>query len=320
MASVGYRDTQLTCFCGRPLADGSRAKFEYSQCPGCDGIWVSADELPKLLATISPLNAYDAASTESGISERACLVCNEKMLELGIGKTVADCCEHHGYWFDQGELGDVLRFHREYNSEPEPAEKVGPMRRLRPFLIAGASIGTGVLAATLVFVMWSETPRPPDDAPLSFHHESEILATSFEFPKRNWTTIPRERLDLAATFGSHQSFFRALDNDDTILMSVGVLRTHEFAGVTKGQVAQSIEAVVRSSAAATGMLCIELRARPVLLRCGGHSGSEYDDPDRSYRLAFPDYALFADIFGPPESVSRFGGEMDAIMLSAKPTR
>lgn len=88
-------------------------QVELDHCTQCRGIWLDAGELELLLEAKNKkdnlLNSFEPCS--SGTLKRRCPICSRKMEKVSCHETEIDrCTEGHGFWFDLGELDQVLRF------------------------------------------------------------------------------------------------------------------------------------------------------------------------------------------------------------------
>ncbi len=107
----------MTCpGCGKPMIVIEIESVEVDHCLACGGVWLDGGELELLL---------DAAENRDGLMESLtaavtgrepaikCPACSKKMdkVKYGVGaKVMLDKCpRHHGLWFDQGELREVLQ-------------------------------------------------------------------------------------------------------------------------------------------------------------------------------------------------------------------
>lgn len=86
------------------------AGVEIDYCPECGGIWLDGGELETLLA-----DGADDILSEFKIDKRSkekklrCPACGKKMQKIVSGNTCIDRCpKGHGYWFDQGELAEII--------------------------------------------------------------------------------------------------------------------------------------------------------------------------------------------------------------------
>ncbi len=83
---------------------------------GCGGIWLDAGELELLLGDsdgAASLLATFKKQDHPKEALRRCPICLKKMAKVMVGPSDApvlidSCARHHGLWFDQGELDDIL--------------------------------------------------------------------------------------------------------------------------------------------------------------------------------------------------------------------
>ena len=97
------------------------------ECPRCAGLWLAKDELQLLLQKVRATSASTEAEisatpqtyrsaervTQEGPLYRACPVCSKLMHRRNFGRKsgiIVDQCGPHGYWFDNRELEDLLRW------------------------------------------------------------------------------------------------------------------------------------------------------------------------------------------------------------------
>ena len=98
------------------------------ECPGCGGVWLESEAFARLLKSrdeqarleaLGPLHLTierDAAAPASGRAAREyipCPDCRQLMNRKNFGEcsgVIVDVCRPHGIWFDDGELGRVLKF------------------------------------------------------------------------------------------------------------------------------------------------------------------------------------------------------------------
>ena len=89
---------------------------EIDLCVACGGIWLDAGELEQLIGDADKasrlLRTFQKQSHPSE-APRRCPICLKKMHKILIGPpetpVLIDACKrHHGLWFDQGELDDIL--------------------------------------------------------------------------------------------------------------------------------------------------------------------------------------------------------------------
>ena len=106
--------------CRVPMLVVEYKEVEIDLCEDCKGIWFDRDELEYLMstanadATLMGLRATTRQEiSQGGEKPRKCPLCKRKMKKLTVDAdppVVLDKCERHGgYWFDGGELQQVLR-------------------------------------------------------------------------------------------------------------------------------------------------------------------------------------------------------------------
>ncbi len=91
-------------------------QIEIDYCTDCEGIWLDGGELELLLEEVSEkeelLSSFkvDDSSSEEKIP---CPICVKKMEKVFVGKEkkilLDRCKNHHGLWFNKGELLDVVK-------------------------------------------------------------------------------------------------------------------------------------------------------------------------------------------------------------------
>ncbi len=101
--------------CKEPMIVLELNEVEIDNCFSCGGIWLDAGELEILLEGSNKSEAIiysmkrDTKSKEKALR---CPVCNKKMdkISAGIDKviTLDKCRNKHGFWFDGGELEEIL--------------------------------------------------------------------------------------------------------------------------------------------------------------------------------------------------------------------
>lgn len=94
-------------------------EIEIDYCTECEGIWLDGGELELLLEEVSEkeelLSSFkvDDSSSEKKIH---CPICIKKMEKVFVGsknKILLDRCKnHHGLWFNKGELFKVVKLGR----------------------------------------------------------------------------------------------------------------------------------------------------------------------------------------------------------------
>ncbi len=89
---------------------------EIDHCVGCGGIWLDAGELETLIddqdKALQLLRTFQN-QVHSKETLRRCPICRRKMQKNLVGSAqspvlIDTCKRHHGLWFDQGELDDIL--------------------------------------------------------------------------------------------------------------------------------------------------------------------------------------------------------------------
>lgn len=91
-------------------------QIEIDYCTSCEGIWLDGGELELLLEEASEkeklLSSFrtDAVTNEKKIR---CPICLKKMEKVSVGSEqnilLDRCKNHHGLWFNKGELYDVIK-------------------------------------------------------------------------------------------------------------------------------------------------------------------------------------------------------------------
>lgn len=102
--------------CGEPMIALEVDQVEVDYCIECGGIWLDAGELEILLEDPEKvkqvLQKAIPVQKTSG-SFRKCPICLKKMLEIELGADsgiyIDWCKSGHGFWFDKGELEEVIR-------------------------------------------------------------------------------------------------------------------------------------------------------------------------------------------------------------------
>lgn len=96
-------------------------QVEIDYCSVCKGIWLDGGEL-ELIYHDTSSNDVDGLfqkfqeSTEPNIK---CPICSKRMGKVEFNKTgiiLDKCKDHHGYWFDKGELKSLLESRIDNNS------------------------------------------------------------------------------------------------------------------------------------------------------------------------------------------------------------
>jgi len=91
-------------------------EIEIDYCTECEGIWLDGGELELLLEEASEkeelLSSFKVADNSSETKIR-CPICTKKMEKVLVGsgiKILLDQCKnHHGLWFNKGELFEVVK-------------------------------------------------------------------------------------------------------------------------------------------------------------------------------------------------------------------
>jgi len=91
-------------------------EIEIDYCTECEGIWLDGGELELLLEETSEkeeLLSSFKIEKNSGEEKIRCPICLRKMEKVLVGKEnkilVDRCKNHHGLWFNKGELYDVVK-------------------------------------------------------------------------------------------------------------------------------------------------------------------------------------------------------------------
>ena len=126
--------------CREPLIVAEREGIELDVCPWCHGLWFDAGELALLSEKLGrSLRVSEGSLERAETSEKplGCPRCDRAMDKVTLGaspKMVLDRCAAHGLWFDQGELGALVR-----QLIPTPGS---PAQAVVAFM--GETIGTAV--------------------------------------------------------------------------------------------------------------------------------------------------------------------------------
>lgn len=90
--------------------------IEIDYCPSCEGIWLDSGELELLLEDSEAKDKLLASFvSDPDHTERPlrCPVCRKKMNKVHAGNNrevlIDSCPKGHGYWFDKGELHDIVK-------------------------------------------------------------------------------------------------------------------------------------------------------------------------------------------------------------------
>ncbi len=102
-------------------------KIELDYCLVCSGIWLDSGELESLLQRPG-MQASDFLNVSSPDANKAnpdeatyqCSICHQQMVKLLMGKQslfqIDKCPQCEGFWFDAGELDQILEMARESES------------------------------------------------------------------------------------------------------------------------------------------------------------------------------------------------------------
>ena len=101
--------------CREPLIVAERQSIELDVCPWCRGLWFDVGELELLAGKLGRSlelgeTAFEPAATEE--KARRCPRCDKAMEKVLVGvsaRLMLDRCAAHGFWFDHGELGALMR-------------------------------------------------------------------------------------------------------------------------------------------------------------------------------------------------------------------
>ena len=101
--------------CREPLIVAEREGIELDVCPWCHGLWFDAGELALLSEKLGrSLRVSEGSLERAETSEKPleCPRCDRAMDKVTLGtspRMILDRCAAHGLWFDQGELGALVR-------------------------------------------------------------------------------------------------------------------------------------------------------------------------------------------------------------------
>lgn len=99
--------------CGNALRAVNIAGIEIDACPACEGAWFDQREVETFLRNRRALPSYVPAEARLwSASVRSCPVCGNRMQTLLANSVfpfdIDMCPKDEGYWFDRGELDEVL--------------------------------------------------------------------------------------------------------------------------------------------------------------------------------------------------------------------
>jgi len=112
-------ETRLDCpVCKKTLIVVEYDTVEIDYCSQCGGMWLDAGELEMLLPENYPgRNMLEAVSPclESPESTQRCPLCRKKMQKVRFlpeWPIIDKCPANQGLWLDQGELLELLGYHK----------------------------------------------------------------------------------------------------------------------------------------------------------------------------------------------------------------
>ena len=100
--------------CKEPMVVLEVEEVEVDHCLQCGGIWLDSNELELLLDNPAEVAAFhkQLADNDGVASKKKCPICRKRMQVITTGgenKISIDLCRnHHGLWFDRGELAQVI--------------------------------------------------------------------------------------------------------------------------------------------------------------------------------------------------------------------
>ena len=101
--------------CDNPLIILELNNVEVDHCTNCNGLWLDGGELEILLESSSHKNDVLASfivDNKNSEKKLKCPICRKKMEKVLCGKeeniVIDKCSQHHGLWFDKGELEQLL--------------------------------------------------------------------------------------------------------------------------------------------------------------------------------------------------------------------
>lgn len=88
-------------------------EIEIDYCTSCEGIWLDSGELGLLLEAAEEVLSSFHTNDSSDEKNIRCPICFMKMEKVLVGKEnkilLDRCKNHHGLWFNKGELYDVVK-------------------------------------------------------------------------------------------------------------------------------------------------------------------------------------------------------------------
>jgi len=93
-------------------------KIELDYCPRCKGVWFDNTELDLLFESakvaypeLNIKNLSNLPEVKSSERPRKCPICGKDMKEVAVGQPAVNidvCRRQDGFWFDGGELREIL--------------------------------------------------------------------------------------------------------------------------------------------------------------------------------------------------------------------
>lgn len=95
-------------------------QVEIDYCTACKGIWLDSGELELIFSTNDRKEIDKSFLVKNDFAEtrRRCPICKKKMDKVEFENTsiiLDKCVNHHGLWFDSGELKSILQTSQESN-------------------------------------------------------------------------------------------------------------------------------------------------------------------------------------------------------------
>jgi Zn-finger nucleic acid-binding protein len=100
--------------CKTPMIVLELKSIEIDHCTTCSGIWLDSGELELFAENMAMDSLFFPVEPEKLNRQKAvrCPLCIKKMAKVSCGQAetvIIDKCKNsHGYWFDKGELGNLL--------------------------------------------------------------------------------------------------------------------------------------------------------------------------------------------------------------------
>lgn len=97
-------------------------QVEIDYCSACKGIWLDNGELELIFSNSGNKALADSFSIKKDFNEtkRRCPICKKKMDKVEFENTgiiLDSCSNHHGLWFDNGELKELLKSAEDNNNK-----------------------------------------------------------------------------------------------------------------------------------------------------------------------------------------------------------